>query len=194
MLKPFKAPDVKAPRYRPTTFNVLSLELFDKFLEKYPEYKNYDYEDFKKNIVTFNTALWNETIEYRDGVELPESLGNLFIGTCWTSKRKNINIKKSIDLGVTITNKNYETDGKLGKIFYTNYKEKYRFSNRVMWMFIGNRDFKRTVAKTYPKEWKKYIHVDPNQKIAKLYMKHKKMDYMQMKTVSELEFYNEFEL
>ena len=194
MLEKFKAPDVKAPRFRPTTFKVLSKELFAKFLEKYPEYKNYEYEDFKKNIVTFNEALWETAIEHRDGVELPENLGNVFIGTCWTTKRKNINIRKSIELGVTITNKNYETDGKIGKIFYTNYKEKYRFANRIMWVFSGCRDFKRKVAEVYPKEWKKYIHIDPNLKINKLYIKHRKRDYMQMRLNTMLDFYNEFEI
>jgi len=194
MLENFKKPDVKAPRNRPTSLNLVKRKLFDKFVEKYPEYKDRDYEEFKEIIYNFNEQLWKTAIEYRDGVELPENLGNIFIGTCWRTKRKNINFGKSAQYEKMLTNQNHETDGKVCKIFYTNYENKYRFANRVFWMFKGCRDFKRTLAKTYPDNWKKYVHVDPDLKINKLYKKKMQRDYMTAKAKEMEKFYNEFDM
>ena len=194
MSEQYKGPDVKAPRYRPTSHNLLSRELYSKFLEKYPEHKHHDFEEFKKNISIFNETIWKTALEHRDGVDLPEGLGNIFIGTCWTKKKKNVDFHKSAVHGMIITNQNYETDGKLGKIFYTNYNNKYRFANRVMWMFKGCRDFKRTMGKIYPQEWKKYIHIDPNQKINKLYKKTVLRDMMRKQEKKMLDYYNEFDM
>lgn len=194
MLEGFKKPDLNAPRYRPVGTNILNKELFNKFIEKYPEYKDRDYEEFKGNINTFNEALWNTVIEHRDGVELPESLGNVFIATCWRTKRKNINFGKSAQYGKLLTNQNHETDGKIGKIFYTNYNNKYRFTNRVMWMFKGCRDFKRKVAEVYPKEWMNYRMIDPNVRINKLYKRRMQRDYMKSKEETMLNYYNEFDM
>jgi len=194
MLKEYKAPDLKAPRYRPKSLNLLNADAFKKFLEKYPEYKGHDYEEFKEIINTFNEKLWKTAIEHRDGVELPESLGNVFIGTCWKKKRKNIDFNKSALYGKIITNQNHETDGKLAKIFYTNYNNKYRFTNRVMWMFKGCRDFKRELGAVYPQDWKKYREIDPNLKINKLYKRRIKRDVVKKMQARMLDYYNEFDM
>ena len=194
MLEDFKKPDVKAPRVRAKTLNLINRKTFERFIEKYPEYKGRDYEQFKEILFNFNEALWHTALEHRDGVELPESLGNIFIGTCWRTKRKNINFGKSAQYEKTLTNQNHETDGKVCKIFYTNYQNKYRFSNRILWMFKGARDFKRTLAKTYPENWKKYMHIDPNLKINKLYRKRLKMEYATNKQMEMMDYYNEFDL
>lgn len=194
MSKGFKTPDVKAPRYRPKTLVLLGPDLYKKFIEKYPEYKEHEYEEFKRNIATFNETLWKTALEHRDGVDLPEGLGNVFIGTCWKKKKVNIDYVESAKHNMLITNHNHETDGKLGKIFYTNYNNKYRFTNRVMWMFKGCRDFKRTMAKVYPEQWKKYIHVDPNLKINKLYRKAVKRDIARKINTRLLDYYNEFDM
>jgi len=194
MSKEYKGPDVKAPRYRSKTTTLLTKDIYKKFLEKYPEYKEHDFEEFKKNISIFNEAIWKTALEYRDGVDLPEGLGNVFIGTCWKKKKTNVDFYKSAKYKMLITNQNYETDGKLGKIFYTNYNNKYRFTNRVMWMFKGCRDFKRTMGKTYPEQWKKYIHIDPSQKINKLYKRQQRRDFMKNQQERMLDYYNEFDM
>ena len=85
----------------------------------------------------------------RDGVELPDSLGYLFIGTCPPAKGVNTDYSLSKEYGKVLQNKNWETDGNIGKIFYTNYSTKYRFKNRELWQFTAVRNFKRSVAKKY---------------------------------------------
>ena len=75
-----------------------------------------------------------------------------------------------------------------GKIVYTNWSTKYRFKNRELWRFKACRNFKRTVAKDYPKNWTKYVIMKNKYRVAHLY------DKTPDKTNEALKDYNEFEI
>tara|TARA_R110002020_G_scaffold36503_1_gene109738 strand:- start:3181 stop:3765 length:585 start_codon:yes stop_codon:yes gene_type:complete len=194
MINNFKAPNLNAPRYREKRIGFLNLECFNEFKEKYPLYANIDNKKLKKIITLYNGKLWDGVIKYRDGVELPDSLGYLFIGTCPPAKGVNTDYLLSMQYGKTLQNKNWETDGNIGKIFYTNYSTKYRFKNRELWKFTATRNFKRAVAKTYPEEWTKYIVMKNKGRVTDLY----KRDIMINRELDEkakaLKNYNEFEI
>ena len=171
MISNYKAPDLNAPRYREKVFGLLNADLFKEFKEKYPAYENIDNNKLKKVINLYNEKLWKEVIDNRNGVELPDSLGYLFIGTCPAAKSVNTNYALSRQYGKVLENRNLGTDGKIAKIFYTNLKTKYRFKNRELWQFTAVRQFKRSVAKTYPKQWSKYIVMESKQRVADIYKK-----------------------
>ena len=187
MISNFKAPDLNKPRYREKTLSLLNVDLINDFKEKYPIYRNIDNTKLKNIIKLYNEKLWKEVINNRNGVELPDSLGYLFIGTCPSSKSVNTNYALSKQYGKVLQNKNWETDGKIAKIFYTNYSTKYRFKNRELWRFVACRDFKRTVAKEYPINWTKYVVMKNKYRVAHLY------DANIEETNKALEYYNEFE-
>lgn len=193
-MKEFNNPDVKEARFRPDILNVFNPKLVKDFKKKYPKYKNLDYKLLKEVMRKFNNAIFQEVIDTRDGVELPEQLGWLFIGTCQQSKKTNVDFAKSKKYGVTVTNKNWETDGKLAKIFFTNYAPKHRMRNREFWGFTACREFKRTVAKTYPENWNTYIVVDANQRLRLAYNKAVYKEIKLKETAKALENYNEFDL
>lgn len=193
-MKEFKKPDVKAPRFRPEVYNVLNKEFFDLFRKKYPRYKNMDNDSLKKIAKTFNKYIFQTVIDTRDGIQLPESLGWIFIGTCQQSKKNNIDFSKSVKYGVTVSNKNWETDGKLAKIFFTNLAPKHRVKNREFWSFRACRDFKRSVAKTYPENWNMYVRLDPLSKLETIYRKVQYKDYIKKETEKALKTYNEFDI
>ena len=193
-MKQIKKPDVKAPRFRPEVYNVLNKEFFDLFRKKYPRYKNMDNDSLKKIAKTFNRYIFQTVIDTRDGVQLPESLGWIFIGTCQQSKKNNIDFSKSVKYGVTVSNKNWETDGKLAKIFFTNLAPKHRVRNREFWSFRECRDFKRSVAKTYPENWNMYVRLDPLSKLETIYRKVQYKDYIKKETEKALKTYNEFDI
>jgi len=86
-----------------------------------------------------------------------------------------------------VTNKNWESDGKLAKIFFSNHAPKHKMKNREFWSFIACREFKRAVAKSYPESWSKYVVMKNKYRVAHLY------DMNTEETKKELEFYNEFE-
>ena len=193
-MREFKKPDVTAPRFRPAVYNVLNKEFFESFKKKYGKYKDLDNLDLKNIIKKFNYAVYNKVIDVRDGIQLPESIGWLFIGTCQQSKKQNVNYAKSLKYGVSVSNNNWETDGKLAKIFFTNYAPKHKIKNREFWGFTACRNFKRSVAKTYPENWNMYIVVDATKKLNLTYSNAVYRDKKNKETELALKQYNDSDL
>jgi hypothetical protein len=193
-MKEFKKPDVTAPRFRPDVQSVMNKKFFDSFRKKYPKYKDLTDSELRKIGKTFNQILYQAVIDTRDGVELPEQLGWIFIGTCQQSKKQNTDFAKSKQYGVRVSNNNWATDGKLAKIFFSNFAPKHKIKNREYWKFVACREFKRSVAKTYPENWNIYAEVEPTKQANLVYSK---AFYKDLKTKEEneaLKTYNEFEI
>ena len=165
-----------------------------KAIGKYNESMYYQPAALKRKKTEVNKRVYETVIDKRNGVELPESLGWLFIGTCQASKKKNIDFAKSRKYGVKVANKNWDSDGKLAKIFFTNGTLKHKIKNREFWGFTGCREFKRAVAKTYPENWNNYIVVDPRQKLKLAYSKKVANEIRLKKQDNALKDYNEFDL
>ncbi len=193
MSKQYKKPDLNAPRYRPKKLNLTNEEIYKKFIEEHPHVETICIKKFKETISLFNEKIWKTVIELRDGVELPEQLGYIFIGSC-PRKKSNVDFKKSEHYGVKIQNQNWESDQYVAKIFYTNYEGKYKFKNHELWGFTGVRNFKRMVGQTYPAEWKKYIMVDNMIKVSRIFRKQSYIQYKIKETKSLLNEYDEFNL
>lgn len=171
MNKEFKAPDLKAPRYRRSRILLLNSDLHKRFVQKFPEHKDTSNALFKDIIKTFHTNLYEGAVDNRDGVELLEGLGYLFVGTCPPKKKQNVDFVKSAKYGKQLSHINLESDNYLAKIFYTNFASKYKFKDREVWKFTAYRKFSRLVGKTYPERWKMYVQVENHQMISKLFMK-----------------------
>lgn len=193
-MKDFKSPDLKAPRYRPEVHTIMNKEFFESFKNKYPKYKDLDDKELRKIIKYFNKMFYQTVIDTRDGVQLPEQIGWIFIGTCQSPKKQNIDFIKSKKYGVTVTNKNWETDGKLAKIFFTNYALKHKIKNREFWSFTACRDFKRSVAKSYPENWNIYLVVEPTKKIKLNNAINYLVNATKRKDKESLKTYNEFDI
>jgi hypothetical protein len=191
--KKYKKPDLKAPRYRPKKLNLLNANVYDKFINENPHLETICLNKFKEIITKFNGKIWKSVIENRDGVELPEQLGYIFIGTC-PRKKSNVDFKKSQFYGVKLQNQNWESDQYIAKIFYTNYENKYKFRNHELWGYTGIRDFKRMLGQTYPKEWKKYLMVDNMVKVSRVFRKQSYIQFKQKETKNLLDEYDEFNL
>jgi len=191
----FKKPDLKAPRFRSDRPGILNHTFYPAFRKKFPKYASATNSEIRNVVREYNTQLWNGVIEYRDGVELPQGLGNMFIGTCNKPKiRYNSNFGESIKNNVLTRIKNYESDGYLAKIFYTNYASKYLFAFREFWEFKGYKDFTNGVSKSYPENWKKYIMIENGRLISKLYKKASKKIFAMDQPKIIAADYNEFNL
>ena len=193
MLK-LKKPDLNAPRFRRTRHFVLTNKLIAKFKEKFPEYKNISDKEIKNLIFVHNELMYKTIIETRDGVELPQNLGNIFIGTCPAPKKYNANYELVIKKDITSAHRNFESDNYLAKIFYTNYGNKYQFKHREIWGFEGVRDFTRNVSAEYPEKWKLYIQVDNYKLISDLFAKHQRKDWAKNEASKKPYEYNEFDM
>jgi len=193
-MKEFKKPDVKGPRFRPETKNILTKDFFILFKKKYPKYKTIDNIELRKIIKKFNQVVYQTVIDNRDGIQLPEQIGWLFIGTCQQSKKENIDYAKSLKYGLRVSNKNWDSDGKLAKIFFSNHAPKHKIKNREFWSFVACREFKRSVAKSYPENWQMYVEANPQTKLQYIYGRSLYKNVKLKNKEKELQNYNDFDL
>ena len=191
-IKQFKAPDLNAPRYRMESYNPLDRAFFRALRLAHPQFKDYTDTVIRRIIKTTNEAIVEKIIDSRDGVELPEFLGYMFIGTCNRKGGVNYDYKRSAEYGQLVQHRNFESDNYLEKIFYTNYETKYRFKFHELWSFSACRNFTRQASAAYIKDWKKYIAVEPNLRISRLYRKSKAKQAQKIKTEIQLKDYDEF--
>lgn len=192
-MRNFNKPNLNAPRYATPKLKLIDNKLIKEFKEKYTEHSDVDKKTFKDIVKAFNEKLWKKAIEKREGIELPENLGYLFIGACQKPTKENVDYGASIKHGITVTHKNWDTDGYIGKIFYSNYNSRYRLRDRVLWGFTANRYFKRAVTKEFKENWKKYIAVDKTVVISKLFTAISKSHNITREENKKLETYNEFD-
>ena len=95
---------------------------------------------------------------------------------------------------MTVSNNNWDTDGKLAKIFFTSHAPKHKMKNREFWSFVAGREFKRSVAKTYPDNWNMYVAVDATTKLRLIYQKAMYKQLAIRNDKRAMTTYNEFEL
>jgi len=160
--------NLNGPRFRAPRLNTTSVEWIDEIVSS-PLSLVKNPELVKKIIVEANKSIKDVVIDTRDGIELPEQLGYIFLGTCQPKIRKNVDFKTTDSYLKVIQHRNWESDNYLAKIFYTNYETKYKFKFHEVWSFKGSREFTRQVGSTYPENWKKYIQVDHSLKVSRLY-------------------------
>lgn len=194
MNKRFNKPDLNAPRFRPKRTNILNKSLFDAFMSKFPEYEGLTLQQFKEIILTFNEEVYNGVINNRDGIELPEGLGVILMGTCPPAKRFNLDVTKALQYGVTANHKNWDSDNNLLKIFFSNHKSKYPLLHKQVWAFKAVKQFRQAASAAYKKNWTMYIVVEPTQKISALFAKLRKRDYIAKEVKNIPDDYNEFKM
>lgn len=189
-----KNPDLKAPRFRHEFVNIMTNKLLEKIQSKTSKANDLTLSDVRKVIKSFNGAMCKEVINSRDGIELPEALGNIYVGTCPPPKRKNIDMKKSIELGVRVEHRNWDTDGHIGKVIYSIYGNKYRFKHSEIWSFKTGREFKRAVASNYPENWMMYKKIENNRLISSQIKQRIKTELVLNRSNYIPDNYNEFDL
>lgn len=189
-----RKPDLKAPRYRAKRENLLDAAFCREFRKEYPQFSYLNNEQIKSIITEVNGKIWQTAIDERDGVELPEQLGYIFIGSCPAKKDPNTDYKTSAELQQLIQHRNWESDNYLAKIFYTNSGTKYRFLHSRLWGFKPVRQFSRSVGQTYPENYLRYLIVDNKKRINELFRKHSYRMYRESVEKQELQHYNEFDL
>jgi hypothetical protein len=193
-MKEIRKPNLNGPRFRERRISVLTHKTLKKFKSKYPEHNSLDLATFKDIVMTFNKLIVESIIANRNGVELPDGLGYIFMGTCPAPKKKNIDYGKSLNYGIETTHKNWDSDNKLLKIFYTNNSTKYPFKNKNVWSFKANKEFRQKASLEYKENWGRYIEVPPSKKISSMFNKHRKKEYVENLKPIIPEGYDEFKI
>lgn len=187
------ASDLKAPRYRKNTKRTVTLEMIEQIQSQVFAAKYLTEKQIRDIILEYNKEVANTVIEKRDGVEIPSQIGHLFVGTCPRTKNKNVDYKKTAELGQPVQHMNWETNNNLAKIFFTSYASRYKFKNNELWGFSATRNFKRKLSKEYPKQWTMYIQVEPHVKITSLFRSRLYKIERTENDKENLKMYNEFE-
>lgn len=187
------ASDVKAPRFRKPTQKTVVNSVIEEIQSQVFAAKYLSAKQIKQILIEFNKEVAATVIDKRDGVEIPSQIGHVFVGTCPRTKNKNINYKKTAEVGKAVQHMNWETDNNLAKIFFTTYASRYKFKNNELWGFSATRSFKRALSKEYPKRWNVYIQVDPHVKITSLFRKRLYNIERAENDADNLKMYNEFE-
>jgi len=194
-MKEFRKPDLNAPRYRAQRQDILNKDFYNLFRETNPKYSHLTDKDIRTIIKEVNGKIWGTVIDERNGIELPEQLGYIFIGSCPAPKKDNPNYHISKKLDKIIQHRNWESDQYLAKIFYTNAASKYRFQFSNLWGLSLVRQFSRKVSEVYPENFNKYIVVEDYKRINAVFSK--KMYGLDMRKIEKeilKTVYNEFDL
>lgn len=154
----YKKPNVKKRRVKAKSLRVMNESVLREFKEQHPEHKDITLTEFNAIVKKFNTNIVNEVISNKNGVSLPELIGQLLIMSFPKSKKKAIDFGASNKTGVLTYHRNWDTDDRLGKIVYYSGKYSVRYSH--LWGFTPTRGFKSKMSEAYKKFWVKYIYVD----------------------------------
>lgn len=162
----YAIPDKKAPRFKRATYSPLNIELFKRFRKAHPNSPIDTWAKFRSLVIAGNDIYRQFVVTNRNGIELPNQIGNMFIGACPRKKDDNPDAILSQRLGIKVQNKNWETSQYLCKIFYSSYMTKYKFPLRKYWYFKAARVFKQESSKSFLTNWNYYIKVSPFQKLS----------------------------
>lgn len=173
----YKKPDLNAPRFTRDRLNILTPELFRKFKKENPSI-DIDFHTYRKIILAFNNKIVDKIMEHRDGVEFPDQLGYIFVGTCPKAISPVVDPVTSSEYDKKINFKNWDSNQYICKIFYSNYGTKYKFLNRELWYFVPSRRFKRGISAIFIDNWNRFIKVSPISKISNFF---KAQDYKGIK-------------
>lgn len=153
--------DRKAKRIRFWRFTTINKNLFDEFIEQNPESAIKDYKTFQKLLIFSNEQIAKKAIDDRTGALLPDNLGRILLKT-YKPPFKVYDKKRSNEYGYDVETKNYETDGLVGKIFYSITRRKFANKNNQMWAFRACRKFKTDASAAFRSNITKYIRKDLN--------------------------------
>lgn len=182
--KPFKTPDLHAPRKREKAINFLAYPkkdpygFFAKMKEQYPDLRQYSNNEIANWIKQYLQELANEVLNNRRGVELPGNLGAIMVGLIKPTRPTmayNIDFNASRNLGVQVHHSNLHADGFLAKIYYYNNIPRRRLKIHNLISFKPCRKLSRAVSAIMRTEgeYKRYYYFTNHFKIIDLYRRRK---------------------
>lgn len=155
-MKPVYSNNRKAPRMKKGEFSkmVVTMELYMKFVEQFPEYKDMSWREFYQNWLDIAETTRHEAIHNPLGVRLGSHLGELKLQFLPYKFEAN-NYAASSQVGEKIPHLNLETRGKVPKIKWERrYAVKF---NKILqfYAFDETRELNKLAAKYVPNNLEK---------------------------------------
>jgi hypothetical protein len=171
---PKRVADKKAPRFKKTRMDVVTMELAEEFLKEFPQYADKpefkNKSTFSKLIKKFNSAIWRHTIDHRDGIDLPERLGVLFVGAK-TSVYTPVDYGQTNKYGTEVLMNNLESNGLIGKIFYSRHSRNHGLTIGTIYGFKPCREYALGVRDAFKNgDCRKYRRVENKRELHILFL------------------------
>lgn len=193
--------DPNAKQMKRREFSVIDKDFVANFLAKYPHHRvmypkaNFSKRDMAERMRSLmekiNAKFRQVCLTERDGIELPENFGTIFIGAIPNAEFC-IDRKESTKLGRRVYHKNWDTDGLLAKIYWCqDYQGKSRYKS--IWNFKAVLPFKQEVSKAFRENYGNYRRIEDRMDLAKLY--DERQQKVKKRTMAKVPAsYNEFEM
>jgi hypothetical protein len=194
----FRKPDLNAPRRKRKRYAIATQAFFAKFRRHFPQYKAYTDPQLSSIIKASNQLLWETACNTKDGIELPQRLGAIFLGMIKIDRCKIKDYGTSIKSNTEVYARNLGTDGHLGKIIFTNHTNKSTLIDSDIWEFEACRNFSRAASKKFKEDWHRYQVIPMSFKPSDLLKKRRIKDFAVKRSKEffeeNIENYNEFDL
>lgn len=193
---PRRVADKKAPRFFKTRLDIADKELVSEFLKEFPQYADMkelqSSQEIKRLTKKCNSAIWKHTIDNRDGIDLPERLGVLFIGGK-TSVYTPVDYGATNKYGTEVLMHNYESNGIIGKVFYSRHSRNHGMTVKTMWTFKPCREYTNAVKDAFRNGLsRRYRRIENKQQLIYLFEERQRARNRK-EGYGMLENYNEFE-
>jgi len=181
--KPFKTPDLHAPRNRKKAINYLAYPNKDPFgffaemKQKHPDLRQFTNKEIAGWLKAYLKSFAQEVIDSRRGIKLPGGLGAVMIGLSKPTMKTaghNIDFGMSRRLGIQVPYLNHHTDGYLAKIYYYNNIPWDRLDIHHLIRFEPCRNLKRAVAAEMKGDgYRRYMFFGSNMTLRDLFRERK---------------------
>lgn len=165
---------------------------FKQLKAQYPELKQYTNGEIRRHIIAYNKCIADTICTHRDGVELPEHMGTVFVGAL-KSKNPPIDWTATEKTGKIIYQNSLKSMGYSFIIFYVHSLEKYNFANRGIWKITCTETVTSKVGAAFNKNWKNFISIPSRQHVEGFIKNYWNKYRANKKHKEELKSYNEFE-
>lgn len=138
-----------------------SEEFYNILTTTYPYLKKYTPRQIKDYIKKCNEFAGEKAVTTREGIRLPENLGDLLGGVFLfkataRQKRMSVDFNASEKLGKVVRHLNLHSDGRKGKIVYSVSKPGVRNSPFRYWKLDAARNIKKKFSEGMKKDWTMY--------------------------------------
>ena len=173
-------------------------EFYDKLKKKYPNLKKYKNTDIAGYITRFNEHLTRVICSTREGIVLPEYIGDMFLGVNegnkYIGKKRKLHHKNSTVSGKACHFRNAHSNNLGASVFYVYNQNRMNFENCQYWYFTPSRKFGIHIKEAMMENWKRFILVPNFKHINNFIASYWKRVKMENKVASELKNYNEFDI
>ena len=188
-------PALKLPRCRFKSKSIID-DVFIKDVKAKINDETVDSKMIRSVIKSFNLKICDTIVKERDGIDLPEDLGVIFVASKKYHRKGMYSQDPTVykKTGQNIDFTNLHTDGLIADIIYTNHHSNFTFASKGNWSYDACRILTRSVSSNFRENWSMYKNLSSTVANEKRELRAKIKEYIDNKTTKVQAEYDEFNL